>query len=115
MPKRSKKDIKAKIDSEAVKHLERLSLVDFANLEGVKRLEEAIEFAQPLKEVDVEGVEPMYTVLEKETLRLREDEVTEGNTRKEILANAVKTEEDYFVAPPGNIPLEVEGNKYSKE
>ena len=39
-------------------------------------------------------------------LYLRNDEVTEGNCRPEILQNAVKTEEDYFVAAPGK-PLPV--------
>ena len=57
----------------------------------------------------------MYTLLEDETLRLREDIVTEGDCREEILANAAKVEEDYFVAPPGNIPLKVEEDKYDKD
>jgi hypothetical protein len=38
--------------------------------------------------------------------------VTEGNCKAEILANAAITEEDYFVAPPGNIPLEVNTSQY---
>lgn len=36
---------------------------------------------------------------------LREDKVTQGNCQKEILKNAAVTEDDYFVAPIGNIPL----------
>ena len=36
-------------------------------------------------------------------LYLREDKVTDGNYRQDVLSNAVKTIEDYFVAPPGNI------------
>jgi hypothetical protein len=39
------------------------------------------------------------------TLHLRDDIVTDGNCRKEVLANAVLTEEGYFVAPQGNVPL----------
>lgn len=31
--------------------------------------------------------------------------MTQGNCVKDILKNAAITEEDYFVAPPGNIPL----------
>ena len=50
----------------------------------------------------------MYTPLENESLRLREDVVTDGNRRREVLANAAVVEEDYFVAPPGNIPLKVD-------
>lgn len=38
-------------------------------------------------------------------LTLREDKVTQGNCQADILKNAVLKEEEYFVAPPGNIPL----------
>lgn len=38
-------------------------------------------------------------------LSLREDKITQGNCQKDILRNAAVTEDDYFVAPPGNIPL----------
>lgn len=41
-------------------------------------------------------------------LRLREDNVTDGDVRDKILMNAKKINEEYFVAPPGNIPLEQE-------
>lgn len=51
-------------------------------------------------------MEPLYTVLEDQDLYLREDIVNDGNCQDEILSNAKITEEDYFVAPPGNIPLE---------
>ena len=34
-----------KIDAKTIEHLERLSLVDFANREGICRLEDAITFA----------------------------------------------------------------------
>ena len=83
------------------------------NVLGIQRLEDAIAFADPLLDIDTTGIEPMYTVLENECLTLRKDEV--GNnlpSREDILSNAVLTEEDYFVAPPGNIPLVVERKKY---
>ena len=94
----------------AVEHLERTSLVSFDGPEAVARLEEAVAFAAPLREVDVEGVEPLYTVLEDRALRLREDEAGE-TSRRDAIGNAAKIEEDYFVAPPGNIPIKVEGAK----
>ncbi|XP_034241989.1 glutamyl-tRNA(Gln) amidotransferase subunit C, mitochondrial [Thrips palmi] len=95
------------VDEETVKHLERLSLVDFANKRGVARLEEAIRFANRLDEVDTTDVEPLVSVLEDEVLYLREDKVTEKNDVKVVLSTAVVTEEDFYVAPPGNIPLVV--------
>ena len=45
-------------------------------------------------------------------LYLRKDEVTDGNRRDEILQNASKTVEEYFVAPPGNIPLKKKNKDY---
>ena len=93
------------IDDETIEHLERLSLVNFANIAGIRRLEEAIKFADQIRVVDTSNVEPLVNVLEDFPLVLRDDEVTEGNVRSAILQNAAVTEDDYFVAPPGNIPL----------
>ncbi|GLH02937.1 Glutamyl-tRNA(Gln) amidotransferase subunit C, mitochondrial, partial [Gryllus bimaculatus] len=102
----SKLPPRTNIDQRTIEQLERISLVDFANERGIERLEEAIAFADQICAVDTTGVEPMTSVLENRCLYLREDEVTEGNCRSEILANASVTEEEYFVSPPGNIPLE---------
>lgn len=49
---------------ELIEHLERLSLVDFGNEAGIQRLEAAIRFADQLRLVNAEGVEPMDSVLE---------------------------------------------------
>ena len=103
------------LDSEMINHLERLSLVEFNNKEGVERLRSAIEYANQLHVVDTDGVEPMYSILEDRELLLTEDKVSDGNCRKEILQNATKTEEDYFVAPPGNIPLKQNKKSYKKQ
>ncbi|XP_058807848.1 glutamyl-tRNA(Gln) amidotransferase subunit C, mitochondrial [Phymastichus coffea] len=94
-----------KIDKNTIIKLERISLVDFANEGGIERLEAAIQFAQKLKEVTLDSsVSPMYSVLENEKLELREDKIAEENCRREILKNAKVLEDEYFVAPPGNIP-----------
>lgn len=100
-------ELNTKINSETIAKLERLSLVEFGNEAGIKRLEAAIQFAQKLKFLHVDdSVEPLYCVLEKENLRLRDDSVTEGNCQAKILKNAAIIEEEYFVAPQGNIPLQ---------
>lgn len=104
---------KIKLDQKTILHLERLSLVDFTNVEGIERLEEAIEFAQPLHEINTENVEPMFTVQDDATLRLAEDE-PEPTSKEDILSNAKLTEEGYFVAPPGNIPLKQDPKRYLK-
>ncbi|XP_064613054.1 glutamyl-tRNA(Gln) amidotransferase subunit C, mitochondrial-like [Liolophura sinensis] len=100
------------IDMELINHLERLSLVNFNNQAGVERLSKAIRAANQLFMVNVDGVEPMDSVLENRHLYLRSDDIVEGNCRKEVLENASKTEEDYFVAPPGNIPLKQKKSGY---
>ncbi len=93
------------VDEKTIQRLERLALVDFNNTAGIQQLSEAIRLADQIRVVDTAGVEPMASVLEDRTLYLRDDDVTEGNCAEEILGNAAKTCEEYFVAPPGNIPL----------
>uniref|UniRef100_A0A8B9CHR9 Glutamyl-tRNA(Gln) amidotransferase subunit C, mitochondrial n=1 Tax=Anser brachyrhynchus TaxID=132585 RepID=A0A8B9CHR9_9AVES len=89
------------VSGELLRHLEHLALVDFRDREGVERLRGAIRFADRLREVNTDGVEPMDSVLEDRCLYLREDDVTEGNCTKELLNNAREKVEEYFVAPPG--------------
>ncbi|XP_014874315.1 glutamyl-tRNA(Gln) amidotransferase subunit C, mitochondrial [Poecilia latipinna] len=94
-----------KIPADLVDKLERLALVDFRTKQGLECLEKAIRFADQLHVVDTSGVEPMDSVLEDSALYLRDDTVTEGDCAEELLKLAKDTVEEYFVAPPGNIPL----------
>lgn len=71
-------------------------------------LEDSIEFASKILNIDTTGVEPMYFVNEDQYLGLREDQVTEGNIRDELLRNAPINDDVCFVAPPGNIPVELD-------
>uniref|UniRef100_A0A8C6NVJ1 Glutamyl-tRNA(Gln) amidotransferase subunit C, mitochondrial n=1 Tax=Nothobranchius furzeri TaxID=105023 RepID=A0A8C6NVJ1_NOTFU len=93
------------IPADLVDKLERLALVDFRTKEGLACLEKAIRFADQLHLVDTSGVEPMDSVLEDRALYLRNDTETEGDSAEELLKLAKNTVEEYFVAPPGNIPL----------
>ncbi|XP_051971933.1 glutamyl-tRNA(Gln) amidotransferase subunit C, mitochondrial-like [Xyrauchen texanus] len=94
-----------KISPDLLDKLERLALVDFGSKEGVDCLEKAIRFADQLHVVNTNGVEPMDSVLEDRALYLRDDSVTEGKCAEELLQLAKSSVEEYFVAPPGNIPL----------
>uniref|UniRef100_H0WNL6 Glutamyl-tRNA(Gln) amidotransferase subunit C, mitochondrial n=2 Tax=Otolemur garnettii TaxID=30611 RepID=H0WNL6_OTOGA len=94
-----------RITAEMIEHLERLALVDFGSREAVARLEKAIAFSNRLHAVHTDGVEPMESVLEDRCLYLRSDDVVEGNCAEELLQNSHRIVEEYFVAPPGNIPL----------
>jgi aspartyl-tRNA(Asn)/glutamyl-tRNA(Gln) amidotransferase subunit C len=49
------------------------------------------------------------------TLALRDDVVKEGNNKIMVLKNAKVTEEEYFVAPPGNIPMEPDKVEYQED
>lgn len=64
-------------------------------------LEDSIEFASKINNIETdESVKPLYTVLENFQLQLREDKVTDGNIKEDVMRNAVKTEEEtYFIAP----------------
>ena len=55
--------------SQVVEFSYTLFQVDFANEEGIRRLEDAIGFAKPIQDVDTNNVEPMYSVLDEETIR----------------------------------------------
>ncbi|CAL8248523.1 unnamed protein product [Merluccius merluccius] len=93
------------VPADLVDKLERLALVDFRTREGLACLERAIRFADQLHVVDTSGVEPMDSVQEHRQLFLRGDVVTEGDCAEKLLQLSSTTEEEYFVAPPGNIPL----------
>ncbi|XP_070760933.1 glutamyl-tRNA(Gln) amidotransferase subunit C, mitochondrial [Enoplosus armatus] len=96
---------RAQIPADLVDKLERLALVDFRTKQGVACLEKAVRFADQLHVVDTSGVEPMDSVLEDRALNLRDDAAMEGDCAEELLQLSKNTVEEYFVAPPGNIPL----------
>lgn len=83
--------------------IERLSLIRFANESGIKRLSEAIEFANQFKDVNTDGVIPMISPIEKSCTYLRND-INIETKREDITKNASHMIEDYFVAPIGTSP-----------
>uniref|UniRef100_A0A0M3HSM1 Glutamyl-tRNA(Gln) amidotransferase subunit C, mitochondrial n=2 Tax=Ascaris TaxID=6251 RepID=A0A0M3HSM1_ASCLU len=93
-------------DRRLITHLERLSLVRFSDEEAVAHLRKAVKYANQLKLLNTTGVEPMETVIEDLECPLRDDIVEQTVSKKEVLSNAAELVEDYFVTPPGNIPLE---------
>ncbi len=61
-------------------------------------LSRIIGWVEQLAEVDTDGVEPMTSVAQM-TLPERADEVTEGNIRDQILANAPEAADGFFAVP----------------
>ena len=110
----SQSDSDQSIDPATIEHLERISLVNFSNVAGIQRLEEAVKLAEVVTRVDTTGVEPLYSILEEESLRLREDVAEPPDNRNSLMRMATCSEEDYFVSPQGNVPLTYE-NKYSQD
>ncbi len=53
---------------------------------------------EQLQEVDVEGVEPMTSVVVHK-LKMREDVVTAGGDAAAIVANAPQSDDNFFVVP----------------
>ena len=64
----------------------------------VGELNGILAWVEQLREVDVTGVEPMTAVIPN-TLRLRDDVVTDGDVRDKVLANAPAKEGSFFGVP----------------
>ena len=57
-----------------------------------------ISWVETLNEVDTENIEPMTNSLQS-SLRMREDEVNDGNKIKDILLNSPTEDDNFFVVP----------------
>ena len=89
------------VDQAAVRRIARLARIAVADDE-VPHLQSEINailaFVEELGAVDVDGVEPMTSVIPMK-LPMREDIVTDGEIEPLILANAPLTEDGFFVVP----------------
>ncbi|MBO9577038.1 MAG: Asp-tRNA(Asn)/Glu-tRNA(Gln) amidotransferase subunit GatC [Sphingobium sp.] len=81
-----------------VASLARLAITDSEAEALVPELNGILNWVEQLGEVDVTGIAPMTAVIPN-TLRLREDAVTDGNVRDKVLANAPQAEHDFFAVP----------------
>ena len=89
------------VDSGTVRHIARLARIAVSDAEVAAlapELSNILGWIEQLQEVDVSGIEPMTAVIPNK-LRLREDLVTEGDRRDEILANAPVAEHGFFAVP----------------
>ena len=81
-----------------IAHLARIGVneAEIPHLQG--EINAILRFVQALEAVDIEGVEPMTSVLPMR-LPMREDVVTDGEIAGKVLANAPATEDGFFVVP----------------
>ena len=81
-----------------VAHLARLRLNEPELDQMTAQLGAILGYVERLSEVDTEGVEPMAHAVERTNV-FREDVETPMLPREEALANAPKTDGQYFVVP----------------
>src|SRR3546814_8804594 len=78
------------VDTATVRHIAKLARIAVTDGEVealVPELNNILGWIEQLQEVDVSGVEPMTAVIPNH-LRLRDDIVTDGDKRDDVLANA---------------------------
>jgi len=89
------------VSNEQVRHIARLARIAMSD-EEIARLEPELNaiigWVEQLGEVNTDGVEPLATVIDQK-LRLRDDVVTDGNIREDVLANAPEAQHGFFAVP----------------
>ena len=90
-----------KISDETIEYvgiLAKLELSDEEKEQAKKDMANMLDYIDTLNELDTSGVEPMSHVFPVNNV-FREDVVTNGDDREEILANAPEAKEGAFVVP----------------
>ena len=78
--------------------LAKLELSDEEKEQAKKDMGSMLDYIDKLGELDTEGVEPMSHVFPVKNV-FREDVVTNGDTREELLANAPGEKDGMFMVP----------------
>jgi len=89
------------VDAATVKRIARLARIRIEDHEVAgyqSELNAMLGFIEQLGEVDVEGVEPMTSVMPM-TLRRRDDVVSDGGYADKIVSNAPLSEDNFFMVP----------------
>ena len=81
-----------------IAHLARIAVAE-DEVEDLKReLNAILAFVEQLTEVNVDGIEPMTSVIPME-MKKRADAVTDGNIADDIVRNAPAREDHFFLVP----------------
>jgi aspartyl-tRNA(Asn)/glutamyl-tRNA(Gln) amidotransferase subunit C len=81
-----------------VAHLARIKTPEDRLEPLAQELNGILAWIEQLNEVDVDGVEPMTSNVHQ-PLRLRDDVVTDGNRVQDVLSNAPKSADGFYVVP----------------
>ena len=90
------------LDKAVVAHIAALARIRLseAELEPLAdELSHILTWVEQLNEVDTSGVAPMTSAAAVTSLPMRNDEVTDGGCREDILGNAPRTARGFFVVP----------------
>ena len=89
------------VDADTVRKVAKLARIAVEDHEVeplAKELSGMIDWVEQLQEVDVTGIEPMTSAVPMR-LKRRDDVVTDGERRDDILANAPDAREGFFAVP----------------
>ena len=81
-----------------IAHLARIAVAEDEVEHLRAELNAILAFVEQLSEVDVEGIEPMTSVIPME-MKKRPDEVADGGIPDDILKNAPAAQDGFFVVP----------------
>jgi aspartyl-tRNA(Asn)/glutamyl-tRNA(Gln) amidotransferase subunit C len=81
-----------------IAHLARIAVAEseVEHLQG--ELNAMLAFVEQLREVNVDGVEPMTSVMPMK-MKKRPDVVNDGGIADEVVANAPETQDHFFLVP----------------
>ena len=89
------------VDAATVRRIAQLARIavkdeEVSHLQG--ELNAMLAFIEQLSEVDIDGVEPMTSVMPM-AMKKRADVVSDGNNADAVLSNAPATQDGYFLVP----------------
>jgi len=90
-----------KIDDDMIEYvsiLAKLELKGEARAQARSDMEKMIEFADMLNEIDTEDTDPAVQVIDMENV-FRDDTVTNGDNREDMLANAPAKKNGQYMVP----------------
>lgn len=90
-----------KITEETITYVAALAKLELSEVEKEKAkedLDKIISYIDTMKELDIDGIEPMSHAFPLKNV-FREDVVTNGNDRDNILANAKQKKDGSFMVP----------------
>ena len=89
------------IDKDKVKHIAKLARIslDEKKINSLsKDLSSIMKFIEKLNELNTEKIVPLTSIINA-SLRSRNDEVSDGKIRDQILKNSPEKNEEFFVVP----------------